>query len=89
MPSIAFPLWLVLIPYAVVVLLFAAIAFFNVFNLVRYDATNHVSFLATFSFLAGASLVFFLTWQELKGVDWTRQVDLGGSAATFIPRENL
>lgn len=81
--SIVFPLWFILIPYAVVVLLFIGIAFFNIFNLVRYDATNHTSFMATFFFFAGATLVFFLTWQELKGVDWKHPVDLGAPLASL------
>ena len=77
--TLSFPLGIALIPYAVVLLLFAFMAAFNVYNLIRFDATTRTSFLATFCFFAGASLVLFLTWNELKGVDWRQNVEIGSS----------
>ena len=82
---VSFPLYFLLVPYAVVLLLFAFIAFFNVYNLVRYDATTGPTFLATFFFMAGGATVLFLTWQELKGVDWTMMVEFGTSLSASLP----
>lgn len=76
---LSFPLSLVLIPYGVIVLIFAFLAAYSVHNLVKYGATTNTSFAATFAFLAGAIFVFFFTWQGLRGTDWTQQITIGGS----------
>ena len=74
---ISFPLSLVLIPYGIILLLFALLAAYSVHNLVRYGATTNSSFVATFSFLAGAVFVLFFTWQGLRGTDWTQEINFG------------
>jgi len=86
---ITFPLWSLLIPFGVVVALFIFTAFFNVYNLVRFDATNGTSFIATFAFLAGASLVLFLTHRELKGVDWQTPIVIGAPQSAYSGPEPL
>lgn len=72
----SFPLIIFLIPYGLVVVLFAFTAFYSVHNLIKYGATTHQSFLATFAFLAGATLLFFFTWQLLRNTDWTLPITI-------------
>ncbi len=74
---ISFPLSFVLIPYGIVILIFAFLAMYSVHNLVKYGATTNSSFVATFAFLAGAVFVFFFTWMALKDVDWNQQISFG------------
>jgi L-cystine uptake protein TcyP (sodium:dicarboxylate symporter family) len=80
---ISFPLSLVLIPYGIVLLLFALLAAYSVHNLVKYGATTNTSFVATFSFLAGAVFVLFFTWQALQGTDWSQEINLSAPFATI------
>lgn len=81
---LSFPLILILIPYGIVVALFLFIAAYSVHNLVRYGATTTGSFLATFAFLAGATFVFFFTWQALANTDWERPINIGLPTAHSI-----
>ncbi len=80
---ISFPLSLVLIPYGIVILVFALLAMYSVHNLVRYGATTNSSFVATFAFLGGAVFVMFFTWYALRGTDWTQEISLGAPVASF------
>ncbi|MEY4744340.1 MAG: hypothetical protein RL272_285 [Candidatus Parcubacteria bacterium] len=80
---ISFPLSFVLIPYGVVILVFAFLAMYSVHNLVKFGATTHASFVATFAFLAGAVFVMFFTWFALRGTDWTQEITLGAPASSF------
>ncbi len=85
----SFSLSLILIPYGIVVLVFAGLALFSVHNLVKYGATTHASFLATFAFLAGAVFVFFFTWLTLKDVDWGQQISVGLPTAVISTPSRL
>ena len=80
---LSFPLILILIPYGILVALFLFIAAYSVHNLVRYGATTGSSFVATFAFLTGATLVFFLTWQSLVGTDWSYEINVGAPSYRF------
>lgn len=71
---ISFPFSFVLIPYALVVLFFIVMAIINVHVLVYYGATTKMSFIVTFLFLAGGTLILFATWHALQGTDWTQQI---------------
>lgn len=86
---ISFPLSLVLIPYGIIVLLFVLLAAYSVYNLVRYGATTNASFVATFSFLAGAVFVMFFTWQGLRGTDWTQEINFGTPVPGFSSSAQL
>jgi hypothetical protein len=68
---------LILIPYALVVGFFAVMALIHVQHLIHYGATTKISFVATFAFLAGATLVLFTTWYLLRGTDWSQQAVIG------------
>ncbi len=72
----SFPIGLLLIPYAIIILLFLILAVLNVYHLVRYGATTRTSFIFTFVFIAGAALIAFLSWQSLGGVDWSAGVSI-------------
>ncbi len=80
---ISFPLSFVLIPYGIVILIFAFLAMYSVHNLVKYGATTNSSFVATFAFLAGAVFVMFFTWYALRGTDWTQDISFGAPVASF------
>lgn len=80
---ISFPLSFVLIPYGIVIVIFALLAMYSVHNLVKYGATTHSSFVATFAFLAGAVFVMFFTWFALRGTDWTQDISFGAPVASF------
>jgi hypothetical protein len=74
MISVAFAL--ILVPYVAVAAFFLVMALVHVQHLVHYGATTKASFLATFAFLAGATLILFTTWFLLQGTDWTQQFRL-------------
>lgn len=67
----SFTVGLLLIPYAIVVLLFFLLAILNMYHLVRYGATTRTSFLFTFVFVAGTAIIAFVSWQVLGGIDWS------------------
>ncbi len=81
----SFPITLILIPYGVIVALFLFMSLYSIHNLVRYGATSHGSFLATFAFLAGAVFVFFFTWQALIGTDWSQQINIAIPFSSIQP----
>jgi len=67
----SFPIGLLLIPYAIVVLMSLVLAVLNVYHLIHYGATTRTSFLFTFIFVAGIAVMSFVSWQVLGGVNWS------------------
>lgn len=66
------PLWLLLLPYAVVLTIFIVFSLFNFGHLLHYGffTFKAVAFLILYSV---ATLTIFLwTTQNLSGVDWTQ-----------------
>ncbi|MFH1047939.1 MAG: hypothetical protein V1738_06580 [Patescibacteria group bacterium] len=84
----SFALGLLLIPYAIVVLLFSVLAVLNVYHLVHYGATTQTSLLFTLIFVAGTALIALASWQALVGIDWTAGINLNpfAGAATELPQ---
>jgi len=87
--TFSFPFSLILIPYGLIVLFFVILALVNIFHLVAYGATNGLTFLITFLFLAGAATVFFLTWQGVKDTDWRAPVTIGASVGIDVSNIKL
>ncbi|HCC22470.1 hypothetical protein A2480_01535 [Candidatus Uhrbacteria bacterium RIFOXYC2_FULL_47_19] len=81
------PLAIILIPYGVIVLVFAIVALLNVYHLIHYSATSKTSFAFTFIFLAGTAVIAFLTWQAVGGVDWQTpiSISLSSSSPELLP----
>ncbi len=65
--------WL-LIPYFAFLALFAIFALINLFHIVKWGGFTFVGFVATFIFLAGVVLISFLTYENLKIVDWSEMI---------------
>jgi protein-S-isoprenylcysteine O-methyltransferase Ste14 len=84
----SFPIGLLLIPYAIMVLLFLLLAIMNVYHLVRYSATSRTSFLFTLIFMAGTIIIAFISWQALGNVDWSAGISLNpfGGSPSDLPR---
>lgn len=79
---LSFPLSLILIPFAVILMLVMVMATISTFQLIRFGATTKISFAMTFTFFAGTVLLLFFTWFNLRGVDWQQPVSIGPSAPT-------
>lgn len=67
---IEFPLYIILIPFAIIVLLFVVFAFFNLYHLFSYGFLSFYSFLITFIFLGMTVLILFITYQLALPLDW-------------------
>jgi len=83
--SFSFTFGLILIPYFLVVGLCLGYAAFAIHHLVHYGATTKLSFLVTFTYLAGTAFILFFTWQALAGVDWSEPIDIAPSFNLSLP----
>ena len=77
--SFSFAFGLILIPYALVLGLCLGYAAFAIHHLIHYGATTRLSFLVTFSYLAGTVFILFFTWQTLAGVNWSEPIEIAPS----------
>lgn len=66
----ALPLWLILIPYGLVLVFFVVFSLFNIFHLVHYGFWKFSSalFVLCFLFISAAWLLW--TYQALVDTDW-------------------
>jgi hypothetical protein len=75
------PLWLLLIPYAIFLLVFALFSLVDLLNVWRLrSGMISASFLILF-YLAGTAGIFFITYTLLSPVDWFQTIGLGVSFA--------
>lgn len=81
---ISIPPYFLLIPYGVVLAVFAFFALANVVSLAKYGARNWVGFLATFVFVCGTAVIGFFTWQALSAVDWTAPLPLFSASSSNV-----
>jgi len=65
-------LYVYLIPYGILVVIFAIYALVNLYHLFVYGFLSYLSFLMTFLFLAGAILVLFITYKYGLKIDWSQ-----------------
>jgi len=63
-----------LIAYLIFIFLFVVFSIFSIYHLARFVPPSSVAFFTTYIFLAGAAIILFATWQELRNVDWTQTV---------------
>lgn len=77
-----FPLWVILIPYAVYLVVYTALVLVDVFHLLRFGTFGFMNFAAFFIFLAGLVFLCYGTIFLLAGTDW-RQVMWNGSIDMF------
>ncbi len=65
------PLWVLLIPYAIVLAVFVFFALINFYYLVRFGFLTFGSVLFFLLFVGSSAMVLLSTWQALAGVDWS------------------
>jgi hypothetical protein len=63
-----------LIPYIALLLLFLIFALINIYHVFKWGGGTFTGFIATFIFLAGLILILFLTYDNLKMVDWSETI---------------
>jgi len=73
---ITFPLYLALVPCALVLIGVAVMALISIGHLLHYGATTFLSFIITFAYLAGSATILFITYQQTKEVDWQQPVEI-------------
>ena len=59
-----------LIPYLIVVIIFAIFTLINIYHIATSAALTTVSFAVTFFILALGALTIYETWSLLQGTDW-------------------
>ncbi len=81
------PLFVLLIPYGLFLLIFLFFALVNLFHLLRFSPLNLLTFFATFLFLAGTTLILTTSYNYLITINWSQVIDLlpNFSAPTYAP----
>ena len=78
------PLWLLLIPYAIFLLIFAIFSLVDLLNAWRFRSGYGSAVFLIFLFLAGTACILFVTYDLLTPVDWLQKVGLGGVVPTSL-----
>jgi Kef-type K+ transport system membrane component KefB len=73
------PLWLLLTPYAIFLLLFAVFALVDLANLWRYRSGFFSAAIVTIVFLAGAAAIIYGTYYLLSPLNWTQNIGINFS----------
>lgn len=71
LPSLTLPLWLLFIPFGLVVFFFVLYGFFNIYHLLRFATYTFGSYLLTTIFIGGSVVIGALCFFYLSGYDWT------------------
>ncbi len=71
------PLWIILVPLAIVVALTALFLFFNVFHLARYGVAHRGTVPLILVYLVSYAFVLVVGVGALGSVLWTRTIPLG------------
>lgn len=76
-----FPLFYLLLPYFVFLLIFLLFTLINIYHLLVFTEAGFIGFFMTFFFLAGSVYLLFLTWSWGSAIDWqqTAEVFRGGN----------
>lgn len=61
-----------LIAYYIFLALFGLFSLFAIYHLIRFIPPTSAGFFTLYIFLAGAAIIIFATWQEIKFIDWTQ-----------------
>jgi hypothetical protein len=68
------PLWLLLIPYAIFLLVFAAFSLVDVLNAWRFRSGMISAFFLIIVYLAGVAAILAFTFIALSPIDWLQPV---------------
>ena len=75
------PLWIILVPLALVVACTGLFLFFNIFHLARYGIVGRGAVALILVYLVSYAFIFFLGITVLNGIDWSQAV----SPSTILP----
>ena len=64
------PLWSILIPYGLILLIFVVFSVFNLYHLFKFGFLNFSSVLFTLIFLFVSAALLLWTYQKLEFIDW-------------------
>ncbi len=65
-----FTISLLLIPYAILVVLFFVFAFFNLYHMIAYGFVSVSSFIATFLFFAVTAVILYWSYVIAMTIPW-------------------
>ncbi len=71
------PLWLLLIPYAVFLLIFAAFSLVDLLNAWRFRSGFFSAIFLILVYCAGAAFILLSTYVLLSPIDWMQNVGMG------------
>jgi len=71
------PLWLLLIPYAIFLLVFAAFSLVDILNAWRFRSGFFSALLLIALYLAGTALILLGSFIVLSPIDWMQNVGVG------------
>jgi len=64
------PLYLLLIPYGILVAVFFILALINIYHMIVYGFLSFSSTFMTFIFLVGTIIIFYATYALAADIDW-------------------
>lgn len=73
------PLWLLLAPYAIFLLVFTIFALVDLANLWRFRSGFVSAMVVTILFLAGTLAILYGTYYLLSPLDWTQNININFS----------
>ncbi len=71
------PLWLLLIPYAIFLLVFLIFSLVDLLNAWRFRSSFFSASLLIATYLAGTGFILLITYNLLMPVDWTQVIGAG------------
>lgn len=72
----SFPLFLVLIPFALFFIIYFLFIIMDLFHLVHFAEVHFAAFFTTFLFFASITYILFWSWTLLLPIDWQQTVSL-------------
>ncbi|MFA6132087.1 MAG: hypothetical protein WC702_03460 [Patescibacteria group bacterium] len=84
-PTLILPLWLLLIPFGIIVFLVILYGIFNIYTLLRFATYTFGSYFLTVVFIGGLIIIGAVCYTYLIGYDWT----LGWNFTNFIELKQI
>jgi hypothetical protein len=77
------PLWLLLIPYAIFLLVFGVFSLVDLLNVWRFRTGFSSATFLVFVYILGTALILYTTYDLAVNVDWFQKIGLGLVAGTL------
>lgn len=71
LPTIILPIWLLFIPFGLIIFLFVLYGFFNIYHLLRFATYSMGSYLITVIFVSGAVILLAVAGIYIMNFDWS------------------